>query len=196
MKITKSQLKRIIREEYSRILNEVSSSSDKIGNLIISGNEGAMQALTLVNDDLGELNREFGKYLEGLMKRVISAVAQVNPRAQINPNDVEILARPDIEVLKFVQGYGSIPVKNPTGAADENIFIGGSVIARIYSTKNEEHFDLSVDYNSNMGKVLFHLRQDTYTKSGRRRNRINKNYLDSERAVIDEVSIELKGKIR
>ena len=71
MKLTKETLKRIIKEELQKVMNESMSSSDlvnKIEGLVFSGLEGYNQAESLVDYALPMMNPQDADYIDAIFQ--------------------------------------------------------------------------------------------------------------------------------
>ena len=71
MKLTKETLKRIIKEELQKVMNESMSSSDlvyKIEQLVFSGREGYNQAEALVDYALPMMNPQDADYIDAIFQ--------------------------------------------------------------------------------------------------------------------------------
>ena len=71
MKLTKETLRRIIKEELQKVMNESMSSSDlvyKIEQLVFSGREGYNQAESLVDYALPMMNSQDAEYIDAIFQ--------------------------------------------------------------------------------------------------------------------------------
>ena len=71
MKLTKETIKRIIKEELQKVMNESMSSSDlvyKIEQLVFSGREGYNQAEALVDYALPMMNPQDADYIDAIFQ--------------------------------------------------------------------------------------------------------------------------------
>ena len=207
MKLTLRQLWQIIKEslEVDNDLVEEELQARQFANLILSPDkENHRQALELVDTlgyGIGYLNKMYGVYLKSVMKKLTNAVMLTNPQSSI-VEGLQIIPNPRIVAYKIDKDTRqSYQIRNPTGADDENVMIGGGVKA-VFTTNNnynEEHIDLDIYFD--YGKVKWELSSYYFSGPGRDRPRsriekgIDKYVTFSEEETIQNAAELLAGKL-
>ena len=202
MKITKTQLRKIIRRtilESAGLLNEdletMMGSFESVGAMLTGSKADQEQIWMLSGEDADALNQVFDKYLNHVMQKLVDQVVAANPK--VEETDIGINVYADAALWKFDDTRNRWATDyEPIQSSEEKLFVRGEMKAYLKTPKRQEIISISVTHNRNLDKFNWHLQNMYYSTGKTSGTRVNELNLYSAEEAIAKAVQKLKGRFR